>query len=88
MKQPLRSHRIRSAICCAIVPLGNDRRRFLAEELGDARLEPLDALAAAVDVQPRAGALGKRTKRLGRIARRRPRRDEALAARDDPLAFP
>ena len=47
---------------------GKQRGRLLAEELRDARLEALDALAAAVDVEPRAGPLGKRTKRLGRIA--------------------
>ena len=64
------------------------RGRLLAEQLGDPRLEALDALAAAVDVEARAGPLRERTKRLGRIARRRPCGDEALAARDDPLAFP
>jgi len=62
--------------------------RLLAEEVRDARLEAFDALAAAVDVQPRPGPLRKRTERLGGIARRRRCGDEALAARDNSLAFP
>src|SRR5438876_7611978 len=60
---------------------------FLSHQLGNAPFETLYALAAAVDVASRPGALGERAERLGRRRLRRPRRYEARAARDDPLTF-
>src|SRR5262245_53009964 len=69
-------------------PAREDRCGLLAEQSRDPGLQPLDALAAAVHVHAPARPHRKRAERLGRIARRRPRDDEALAQRNDPIAFP